>query len=226
MPATTRRSFLGHSLVLAGGTLLANSVFRDSAGAQEQHPMEDDLIPRMTWLNEPAAWKRSGNSLIVRCKPKTDFWRKTFYGYVTDNGHFLHLAVSGNFAFEARINGQYAALYDQAGLMVRVDAENWVKCGTEFVNGVRHASAVFTREFSDWSTMNDLSQDGPVWWKAVRTRDSLETLCSVDGEKYSSIRQGYLVPSDRADVGIMCAAPEGSGFECVFDKMKLLRTGS
>lgn len=226
MPATTRRSFLGRSLVLAGGTLLANSVFRDSAGAEEQQPMGDDLISRMSWLNEPASWKRSESSVIVRCKPKTDFWRKTFYGYVTDSGHFLHLAVSGSFAFEARINGQYATLYDQAGLMVRVDAENWVKCGTEFVDGVRHASVVFTREFSDWSSMNDLSQNGPVWWKVVRTRDALEALCSVDGEKYSSIRQGYLVPADKAAVGIMCAAPEGNGFECVFDKMKLVHTSS
>jgi hypothetical protein len=53
------------------------------------------------------------------------------YGYITDNGHFFYLPVSGNFVFEARVDGQYAALYDQAGLMVRIDAQNWAKCGTE-----------------------------------------------------------------------------------------------
>ena len=57
--------------------------------------------------------------------------------------------MKGNFVFQARVNGEYAALYDQAGLMVRQDAENWMKCGTEYFDGSRHASVVFTRDFSD-----------------------------------------------------------------------------
>ena len=92
----------------------------------------DSLVERMTWLNEPALWKGFGGKLFVRSRAKTDFWRKTFYGYITDNGHFFRLPASGDFVFQARINGNYAALYDQAGLMVRLDAENWIKCGTEF----------------------------------------------------------------------------------------------
>jgi regulation of enolase protein 1 (concanavalin A-like superfamily) len=55
--------------------------------------------------------------LLVRSRPKTDFWRKTFYGYVTDNGHFFRLTAAGDCTFLARVNGQYTALYDQAGLM-------------------------------------------------------------------------------------------------------------
>jgi hypothetical protein len=144
----------------------------------------------MKWLNDPASVTISTEKLIVRARPKTDFWRKTFYGYVTDNGHFFHLPVTGDFDFEARIDGQYAALYDQAGLMVRIDAQNWVKCGTEFFDNARHASVVFTREFSDWSTTNDLATSGPVWWKVVRKPDSLETLCSVDGKNFTFGQNG------------------------------------
>ena len=99
----------------------------------------------------------------------------------------------------------------------------WIRSNfsAALVDGVRHASAVFTREFSDWSTMNDLSNDGPVWWRAVRTKDSLELLCSLDGKKYASVRQGYLVPGRAAEVGVMCASPEGSGFEATFEGLKL-----
>jgi regulation of enolase protein 1 (concanavalin A-like superfamily) len=32
---------------------------------------------------------------------------------------------------------------------------------------------------------------------------------------------GYLVPSATADIGIMCAAREGEGFQSVFDNLKL-----
>lgn len=182
---------------------------------------DGDWIAGMKWMNDPAAVAVADGRISVKAKPKTDFWRKTFYGYVTDNGHFFHRQVSGDFVFEARVAGAYRDLYDQAGLMIRADAENWMKCGTEMVDGMRHASVVFTREFSDWSTMDDLSQKEPVWWRAVRKKDSIETLCSLDGEKFQSVRQGYMAPGRPLEVGVMCAAPEGQGFEAVFDRLKL-----
>jgi uncharacterized protein len=151
----------------------------------------------MKWMNEPASWERTGGGVRVRSRAKTDFWRKSFYGYITDNGHFFYLPVSGE--------------YDQAGLMVRKDAENWVKCGTEFFDRQRHASVVFTRDFSDWSTKPDLSNSAAVWWRAVRKKDSVEALCSLDGTNFVSLRQGYFAPGVVANVAFMCAAPQGPG---------------
>jgi uncharacterized protein len=222
--STTRREFVTQFAGLSG-IALAQPIgllnFDAESTEEEERGAKIDLVRRMKWMNDPASWKVNGDQITVRTRRKTDFWRKTFYGYVTDNGHFFHFPVNGDFTFEARIMGNYHDLYDQAGLMVRLDAENWMKCGTELVDGLRHASVVFTREFSDWSTMNDLSSNGPVWWRAIRTKDSLETLCSVDGEKYMSVRQGYLAPGRPAEVGIMCASPEGEGFEATFAGLKL-----
>jgi uncharacterized protein len=209
-----RRNFLQQSLGLVSMLALAEPVLAEV-------PADKNLLTRMTWMNEPASRSHSNGKLTVLSRAKTDFWRKTFYGYITDNGHFLHLAATGDFIFQARVNGKYAALYDQAGLMVRLDAENWMKCGTEFFDGQRHASVVFTRNFSDWSTMPDLSPSAPIWWRAVRKKDSIETLCSLDGKNFTSVRQGYFPPTAKVDVGIMCAAPEGLGFESVFDELKL-----
>lgn len=219
MPATDRRDFLRETIMISAGTLLAGVPSRLAAQAAPQ--TGPDLLARMQWMNDPASWNKEHDRVIVRSKPKTDFWRKTFYGYITDNGHFLHASAKGDFVFEARVNGKYAALYDQAGLMVRSNAENWMKCGTEFFDNARHASVVFTREFSDWSTMKDLSDSAPVWWRAVRKKDSIETLCSLDGKNFVSVRQGYFVTTPEVEVGIMCAAPEGPGFEAVFDQLKL-----
>ena len=44
-------------------------------------------------MNESASWKRSGDRLLVRSRAKTDFWRKTLYRYLTDNGHFFYVPV-------------------------------------------------------------------------------------------------------------------------------------
>ncbi len=226
MTDISRRQFTTQMCALTGATLLGGGQTLWAAVPAEELPSSSSqLLGHMKWLNEPASATISGERLVVRARGKTDFWRKTFYGYDTDNGHFFHLPVKGDFSFEARIDGEYAALYDQAGLMVRIDAQNWVKCGTEFFDHSRHASVVFTREFSDWSTMNDLATTGPVWWRVVRKADSLETLCSKDGKNFTSVRIGYLVPSATAEVGIMCAAPEGEGFQCIFDNLKLTTTG-
>src|SRR5438445_1101651 len=212
-----RRTFLWQSAGLAAATLIGTQTIAEDR--QAASPAE--LLRRMSWMNEPASSNLVGDKLFVRSRAKTDFWRKTFYGYITDNGHFFHLSASGDFVFQARVNGNYAALYDQAGLMVRLDAENWIKCGTEFFDGRRHASVVFTRDFSDWSTMADLSKTAPIWWRAVRKKDSVETLCSLDGNNFTSARQGYFPPGLKVDVGIMCAAPEGPGFDATFDKLSL-----
>lgn len=214
-----RRTFLRTSLAVSCVAALGKNALSEAPPILALRGA--DLLTRMTWMNEPASSKVSGTQLLVHSRPKTDFWRKTFYGYITDNGHFFHLPAAEDFAFLARVNGKYTALYDQAGLMVRLDAENWMKCGTEFFDGRRHASVVFTREFSDWSTMPDLSDTDPVWWKAVRQKDSIETLCSLDGKNFTSVRQGYFPPTVKLEVGVMCAAPEGPGFDAVFDSLTL-----
>jgi len=77
-----------------------------------------------------------------------------------------------------------------------------MKCGTEFFDGRRHASVVFTRDFSDCSTMPDLSDTAPIWWRAVRKKDSIETLCSLDGKAFTSVRQGYFPPDEKVEGGI------------------------
>ena len=213
-----RRTFVNRSLAVAGALMTGAATSEAGPNIEVRN---GDLFSRMKWMNEPVSYKRVGETMVVHSRAKTDFWRKTFYGYITDNGHFFYLETAGDFMFQAKVNGKYAALYDQAGLMVRLDAENWMKCGTEFFDGRRHASVVFTRDFSDWSTMPDLSDTADVWWRAVRKKDSIETLCSLDGQKFTSVRQGYFVPGEKVHVGIMCAAPEGLGFEATFADLKL-----
>ena len=218
--SANRRDFLQHTLGLAlaapAGLLAAET------GADGKPWLEgSDLVAKMTWLNAPASVTYGAGVVTAKTKPRTDFWRKTYYGYVTDNGHFYYVPVFGEFTFRARVNGKYGTLYDQAGLMVRLDGKNWMKCGTEFVDGKRRASVVFTHEFSDWSTMDDLSQNGAVYWRVVRKKDSIEAQLSVDGAEFFTVRQGYFQPFVEVQVGLMCAAPEGAGFEATFDELRL-----
>ena len=218
----SRRNFFQQSLGLAGAVIVSERAARAMSFVPPP-PGSGELFARMMWMNPPESVQQEGDKLIVRSRAKTDFWRKTTYGYITDNGHFLHMLAEGDFTLQACISGKYAALYDQAGLMVRFGEENWMKCGTEFFDGRRHASVVFTRDFSDWSTMPDLSDTAPVWWRAARRKYSLAISCSADGQKFTTVREGFFPPRAEVQVGIMCAAPEGPGFEATFSDLKLER---
>lgn len=218
----SRRIFVQQSLGLAGALLAGERAIRAMPSAALP-AANSELFGRMTWMNPPESVRQDGDKLIVHSRAKTDFWRKTSYGYITDNGHFFHMLVDGDFTFQARIGGKYAALYDQAGLMVRLGEENWMKCGTEFFDGRRHASVVFTRDFSDWSTMPDVSDTEPIWWRAVRRKYSMAISCSADGQNFTTAREGFFPPRAEVQVGIMCAAPEGPGFEATFSDLKLQR---
>jgi uncharacterized protein len=171
----------------------------------------------MEWLNEPPLWNVQGNTLTVTAGPKTDFWRTTHYGFIRDNGHCYYERVAGDFVAEVRFSGRYAALYDQAGLMLRADERTWLKCGIEFVDGVQHISAVVTREFSDWSVVPLTHSPPAIWLRVVRRGSAIEVSYGLDGATYTMLRLAYLIEQETVLVGPMCAAPDGDGFQVTFD---------
>ena len=229
MNPSNRRQFLTRAAALSCGALCNNTLIARPHPTPAAPPATNaqlsgkSLLAKMKWFNAPASAKQSGDQLVVTTKPKTDFWRKTFYDYVTNNGHFFFLRVTGDFTLESRVAGRYSALYDQAGLMVRIDDSNWLKCGLELVDGIGHASVVVTRDFSDWSTIRGITTKEALWWRIVRKGSSLEVLYSLDGKNFISARLGYLPLQPVVDADIMCCSPEGAGFDSTFDAIRLLQ---
>jgi regulation of enolase protein 1 (concanavalin A-like superfamily) len=105
--------------------------------------------------------------------------------------------------------------------MVRIDAENWMKCGVEFVNGQQNMSIVYTRDFSNWATGRLPENTSALWLKVVREGPALDIFHSVDGTNFIESGVGYLGTNETVMVGPMCAAPEGKGFEVRFDDWTL-----
>ena len=175
----------------------------------------------MKWHNEPIDWEEKDQSIKMTSGFKTDFWRKTHYGFIRDTGHFHYQAITGNFSATVKVTGQYEVLYDQAGLMIREDERTWLKCGVEFVGGVQYASTVVTREHSDWSIIPLSQNPKSLWLKLDRRDGTVEASYSLDGEQYTIIRLAYLTETDTVRVGLMCASPEREGFQVVFDDFQI-----
>jgi uncharacterized protein len=175
----------------------------------------------MKWMNEPTYWDINGKTIAVKTSPKTDFWRKTHYGFIRDNGHFYYQEVLGDFVAEVKVTGEYRDLYDQAGLMVRLDENIWLKCGIEFVGGERQISAVVTRDVSDWSVMTMPKDAKAIFMRVSRKTSTIEVQYSFDGKKYNMLRLAYLTEEPKLQVGIMCASPDGSGCCITFEDFKV-----
>lgn len=175
----------------------------------------------MHWYNEPPVWTANDDTITVQTAPETDFWRITHSGFIGDNGHFYHQQVTGDFQVEVKISGQYNSLYDQAGLMVRVDEATWLKTGIEYIDGRQYASAVVTREFSDWSVVALPQAPASLWLRLKRQGITIEIFYSLDGIEYQLLRQAYLTSLESVGVGIMAASPIGHGFHATFEGLAL-----
>ncbi len=179
----------------------------------------------MRWLNEPREWNALGNGLTARSEPKTDFWRKTHDGGIRDSGHFYFDSVVGDFSARVKIRGEYNSQYDQAGLMVRIDERTWLKCGIEYVDGQQFASAVVTRNYSDWSIV-PLQNPPATWIQCERQGTTFAVSYSLDGTEFEMIRQLFLTDETDQQVGMMLAAPKGKGFSVRFEDYRLIHESS
>ncbi len=172
----------------------------------------------MNWMNPPAASDLLEGGLKAETQSKGDFWRNTFYGYCHDDGHFLHAPLNGDFSASITFSAHYNQLYDQAGIMVRRDAEHWIKAGTEFANGVVNLSVVVTNGNSDWSCITIAEPFERATIRASRYGEAVRIDYCLDGGTWALARLAWLVPSESLDVGPMFCAPLGGSFGVVFER--------
>ncbi len=178
------------------------------------------MSKKFSWLNEPAAFNSDADELSLVTKEKTDFWQQTFYGFERDNGHAYLTPVSGDFTVSVTVRGDYQKLYDQAGLMLRIDQRNWIKTGIEFTDGLMHFSVVVTTGTSDWSVipLHGSSTADEVTVRLTRHGDAVRVQFSVNGAAWQLARLAPFSSAD-ASVGIMACSPERGGFEATFRKL-------
>lgn len=175
-----------------------------------------------TWLNEPGRWRSGGlDTLAMTTDAGTGFWRTTHYGYVRDNGHLFGRRVSGDFVAEVTVRGAYAEQYDQAGLMVRLDAERWVKAGVELLDGRQHLSVVVTHGVSDWSVLRLAEAPAAMSLRVTRSGDALQVESRPDGRLWSLHRLAFFPAKLPVLVGPMACSPDGVGFDVSFSSFRV-----
>jgi uncharacterized protein len=175
-----------------------------------------------TWLNPPERVEQEKDDLLVTAREKSDFWRTTAYGFVHDDGHALLVPFPNESAVEVSFIVDFAEQFDQAGVMVRVSPEVWLKAGVEFCDGLPQVGAVATNVRSDWS-----QAPVPDWAgreasvRVSRSGDALSVRARCGDEPWSLIRLTPLAPDAEAQAGPALCGPSRAGLTVRFTRFEI-----
>ncbi|HEX2528046.1 MAG TPA: DUF1349 domain-containing protein [Geminicoccus sp.] len=179
------------------------------------------MFERCSWLNEPRSWQLAGDVLRVTTDKGTDFWRETHYGFTRHSGHFFGALAEGGFTAQLRVQARYEQLYDQAGVMVRIDEAHWVKSGIELSDSMPLLSSVLTVGRSDWATGAFSGDPADFWIRATVADGVLRLQCSLDGKAWPLVRLCPFPASASYRVGPMCCTPERAGLDVQFSNFTI-----
>jgi len=189
------------------------------------------------WINPPQKFTVGQSELTLETEPGTDFWQRTFYGFRNNNAPAFVFDRSDNFTFSASIECEYTTLFDQAGIVIWIDENNWIKASLEYENEEfsRLGAVVTNNGYSDWSTRNSravariefrVSRRGPDFLIEARTDSQWEQLriahLGALGDttvQMGSTPSAELLAGPSVGVGIYACSPGDSHFEAKFGQM-------
>lgn len=186
----------------------------------------------MKWHCEPASWSIdvTGREVHLQTRANTDFWQRTHYGFQADNGHFLYLPIDGDFVVTSCVTAVGRNQYDQAGLMLRMSENCWLKTSIECEpnEATNRLGAVVTNMgHSDWSTQSVDRSVETVWFRIDVKGPTCIVFTSVDGQTWEQIRVAQLL--ERTDLqalgcGVYACSPKAAGFEVRFRYLHIERS--
>ena len=169
-----------------------------------------------TWTREPVSISLDGDSLNAEAAAESDWWRTTAYGFIHDDGHALVKEFPNESAVEVSFILDYTEQFDQAGIFISADNENWIKAGVEFCDGFPQVGAVVTQKNSDWSVA-----PVPEWInkevtiRVSRSGDAVTVRAGINGD-LRLVRVAPLDPTRMWSAGPMFCAPTRAGLVVTF----------
>lgn len=177
----------------------------------------EPLLRQGHWTHDPIAAAFHGERLTVTAAEGSDAWRHTAYGFVHDSEHGLLAPMPAQSGVEVSFILDYTEQFDQAGLLLRESATEWIKAGVEVSDGAPQVGAVVTHGTSDWSVAPVPDWVGrEVSIRASRSGDAVTIRARVQGEDWRLVRVAHLDPGAHVGAGLYCAAPTRAGLAVTF----------
>ena len=177
------------------------------------------------WTREPDSFTVSGDQVEVITKPHTDLWQRTYYHFRNDNAPVFQMETEEKFfSFTVRTAFESHHRFDQCGVVLCLDSDNWLKGSIEYENErFQHLGSVVTNlGYSDWATTEIPAEIKSMWYRLSRREDDYCIECSADGVTFSQMRICHMHRGGgKIRFGIYACSPEDSSFKATFTNMAL-----
>ena len=204
---------------------ISGTIFVDGVAKAMENGGELDLTA-FQWTREPAAYSIDGQTLSITTAPHTDLWQRTYYHFRNDNAPVFQIQTKEQyFSFVVKTDfSQSHQRFDQCGVVMYLDSDNWLKGSVEFENEeFQHLGSVVTNNgYSDWATTAIPADVKTMWYRFSRRADDYCIECSSDGISFSQMRICHMYAGgDVVSFGVYACSPEESSFSAVFSDMKI-----
>ena len=182
-------------------------------------------ISDFRWTREPAAWTATDGQVEVVTNPHTDLWQRTYYHFRNDNAPVFQMETEDRFfSFTVKTEFDSKHRFDQCGVVMYLDSENWLKASIEYENEqFQHLGSVVTNlGYSDWATTVIDATVKSMWYRFSRRESDYCIECSEDGQHFSQMRVCHMHKGDGViRFGIYACSPEDASFKATFTNMEL-----
>ena len=172
------------------------------------------------WTRAPQNYSVSKDKVVIETQPATDLWQRTYYLFRNDNAPLLQMKTEEEFfSFTVKTDFLSTHRFDQCGIIMYLDSDNWIKASVEYENEkFQHLGSVVTNNgFSDWSTTEIDASHKTMWYRLSRRKQDFKIECSFDGKDFKQMRICHMYNAQKAiRVGIYACSPENSSFEATF----------
>ena len=182
-------------------------------------------INQLQWTREPADYTISADKIEITTAPHTDLWQRTYYHFRNDNAPVLQMETDEKFfSFTVKTAFQSHHRFDQCGIVMYLDSENWLKASIEYENDTfGHLGSVVTNNgYSDWATTEIDANIKSMWYRLSRREDDYLIECSEDGVIFKQMRVCHMWQGGgKIRFGIYACSPEESSFRATFTNLQI-----
>ncbi len=183
-------------------------------------------LKNLQWIRNPQSFYIGEDKIEIITKPHTDLWQRTYYHFRNDNAPVLQMKTQEMyFSFVVKTQFEGKSRFDQCGIVLYLDSENWLKGSIEYENKqFQHLGSVVTnRGYSDWATIVIDASIKSMWYRLSRRGNDFCIECSQDGNVYTQMRICHMWEAkDEIQFGIYACSPENSSFKATFTNLQML----
>ena len=182
-------------------------------------------VNELVWTRLPRDYTIEEDRIRIVTAPHTDLWQRTYYHFRNDNAPVLQLETEEKFfSFTVRTAFESHHRFDQCGVVMYLDSENWLKASIEYENEeFQHLGSVVTNlGYSDWATTAIDASIKAMWYRLSRREDDYCLECSEDGVTFSQMRVCHMHKGGgKIRFGVYACSPEDSSFRATFTDMAI-----